>query len=64
MALDHVPAAGLGDEERACEVDVEETTEHLRVVIFGFDVGAGARGVSKTFRDFPKQGFRGKGRRT
>ncbi len=37
---DHVASAGLGDEEGACEVDVEEFAEQGRVVGFGFDVGA------------------------
>ena len=33
--------AGLGDEERAGEVYVEELAEFGGVVGFGFDVGAG-----------------------
>ena len=37
---DHVVGAGLGDEEGACEVDVEEVAELARVVGFGSDVGA------------------------
>lgn len=38
LGLDHVAAAGLGDEERASEVDVDEASELGRVVVFGFDV--------------------------
>ena len=37
---DHVPGAGLGYEERAGQVDVEELAEQGGVVGFGFDVGA------------------------
>ena len=37
---DHVPGAGLGHEERAGQVDVEELAEQGGVVGFGFDVGA------------------------
>ena len=37
---DHVARAGLGHEEGAREVDVEEGAEHGGVVRFGFDVGA------------------------
>ncbi len=37
---DHGAAAGLRDEEGARDVDVEEAAEFLRVVFFGFDVGA------------------------
>ena len=36
----HVAGAGLGDEEGAGEVDVEQGAEHGGVVGFGFDVGA------------------------
>ena len=37
---DHVPGAGLGHEERAGQVDVEELAEQGGVVGFGFDVRA------------------------
>lgn len=40
LRTDHVASAGLGDEEGAGEVDVEEVTEQGGVVGFGFDVGA------------------------
>ena len=40
LGFDHVPTAGLGDEERTREVDVDEAAEHFGVVVFGFDVGA------------------------
>lgn len=38
---DHAAGAGLGDEEGAREVDVEEGAEGGGVVGFGFDVGTG-----------------------
>lgn len=47
LVLDHVPAAGLGEEEGAGEVDVEESAEHVGVVGFGFDVGAGEGRVTQ-----------------
>ena len=40
---DHVAGAGLGHEEGARKVDVEEVAELARVVGFGFDVGAFCR---------------------
>ena len=40
---DHVTAAGLGHDEGARQVDVEEVAELGRVVGFGFDVGAFGR---------------------
>ena len=45
---DHVPGAGLGHEERAGQVDVEELAEQGGVVRFGFDVGAFSSGNSVT----------------
>lgn len=38
--LDHLTANGLGDEEVAVDVDVDESSEHLGVVGLGLDVGA------------------------
>lgn len=37
---DHVSCAGLRDEERAREVDVDQAAELVCFVLFGFDVGA------------------------
>lgn len=40
LCFDHVATAGLRDEERTREVDVDEAAEHVWIVVFGFDVGA------------------------
>ena len=40
---------GLGDDESASDVDVNEATEHVVVVHLGLDVGAS--GLSVEFRD-------------
>lgn len=36
----HVPTAGLGYQERTREVDVDEATKHLGIIVLGFDIGA------------------------
>lgn len=51
LGSDHVASAGLGDEERTGEVDVEEIAEHDGVVGFGFDVGACVIGERGGWRD-------------
>lgn len=51
LVLDHVPAAGLGEEEGAGEVDVEQSAEHVGVVGFGFDVGAGEGSVTQLVKE-------------
>lgn len=40
---DHVATAGLGNEERAGQINIQEGTKHGGVVGFGFDVGAEGR---------------------
>lgn len=44
-AGDHVAGAGLGDEEGAGEVCVDESAENLWVVVLGFDVGVDDAGA-------------------
>lgn len=49
---DHVASAGLGYEERARQVYVEEVPEHGGVVIFGFYVGADREGDEHSDKAF------------
>ncbi len=44
-AGDHVAGAGLGGEEGAGEIGVDEGAEGLDVVVFGFDVGVDDAGA-------------------
>jgi len=44
LCLDQGPSDGLGHEERAGEVDVDETAEHAVVVFLSLDVGVGDAG--------------------
>ena len=40
LGLDHGLTDGLGNDEGAGDVDVDETTEHVVVIDLGLDVGA------------------------